>query len=250
MKMMYSFILLLATANAVANECDVRCAGSWNVVLKGGLNPSCYTDRGKTLNIPQIPSNPTISSQVKIPKFSEQFDTPFYVGGEVGYMLNDTALEIFTDMNFTKASGKNIAFIEQAKTVEQEFSPFKAWGLYVGMRYHADCNRRWFVPFGGAKLGLQYRSKVTANQISNSDPASLIIFDFFKTHSAVAASLQGGFDLVTCRYFAFTLQAELLFSGPMKSNTVITVPPQPIVAVGNTGTIISIPISLGFKFMF
>lgn len=240
------FMMLFVSYNAGAYEPRRACA--WSFTPKVGVSPLYFTSRTKTLNFSQVPEAAGLLSQIKIPRAADQFNTPWYVGGEIAHLLgNESSWEIFTDINYMQAQGKTIDFIENSSTVEQEFSPFKALGCYVGMRYYGDFNRRWFIPFGGAKIGFQHRAAVSTNQIANSDPTTLRIFDFYNAHNAVSASVQAGFDMMFCRFFALTFQAELLFSAPMKSNSVITVPPNPIVVVGNTGTIVAIPVSIGLK---
>ncbi len=245
MKKLYFLVFLMVVTSMKA---DCPCDRPWSFGPKIGINPAWYGSRTATLTFSQVSGSAGLSSQIKIPQFSKQFNTPLYIGGDIGYEIADN-LDIFLDLNYTRARGKKIEFISQEVMVSQDFSNFQAFGAYVGIRYYGDLYCRWFVPYIGGKFGVQSRNRVLATMVTNNDPATMTIFTFFKRNSAVSGSIQGGFNIQVCRFMSIYLQAEALFSGPQKSNAIITVAPNPITVVGTTGTIFSVPLSIGFMIL-
>ncbi len=64
----------------------------------------------------------------------------------------------------------------------------------------------------------------------------------------VAASLGVGFDLYVVKWLAFSFEAEGLIAGQRRSANIFNPAPAPIIRVGDTGPILSVPITCGLKF--
>lgn len=223
--------------------------GKWAVTTKFAVAPTWYSDRGDTLLIGQIA--PTgLNSKHKLEEFDDMFDLPLMYGGHVGYMFRKQ-IEFFLDFDYTHAEGDTVHHHFKSTRIKQKFNDYKAFGAYIGTRLYLSFFKERFTPFLGVKVGYMHRWKVkTHDEIFTSSGKFEHSRTFFPSDNTIAGSAGIGFDIYFNRWVAFSFETECLIAGQRRSATIFTPTPGPVVRVGDTGPMISVPISFALKFKF
>ena len=223
--------------------------GKWAITPKFAVAPTWYTARGDTLTIRQV-APAGLEAKHKLEKFDDMFDLPLMYGGHVGYMFRKQ-IEFFLDFDYTHADGDTVHLHDGSTRIKQKFHSYKAFGAYLGTRLYLSFFKERFTPFLGIKVGYMHRWKVkTHDTISTLGGEFKHSSTFFPTDNTIAGSAGIGFDIYFNRWVAFSFETEALISGQRRSATVFSPTPGPIVRIGDTGPMVSVPISFALKFKF
>jgi hypothetical protein len=221
--------------------------GKWAIAPKFGIAPTWYSQRGHTLLIGQVA--PTgLNGKEKLDKFDDMFDLPLIYGGSVGYMFRKR-IEFFLDLDYTHADGRTTHLHSGGFKIKQKFHDYQAFGAYLGTRLYLDFFRERLTPFLAIKVGYMHRWQVKIHEtIFHSNGSFHSTPTFFHSDNTIAGSAGIGFDLYFTKWLAFSFETECLVSGQRRSATILNPSPEPILRVGDTGAMVSVPISVALKF--
>ncbi len=232
---------------------------AWGVVVKGGVAPTFWADRGTTyLVVPAIlpPDGGPVVPGTSGTEFRDQFNTGWTVGGEITYNVDDH-VQLFAEGGYRQARGRTRTLPTLTGAfLSQKFDDFETAFGYLGARYYLcewDC---WGIaPFFGAKLGLQHHFSVDYSIVTgiNGIPVGLGKFTYFHDDTALSAGIQLGFDapITDCLHLMFVIEG--VFTSPMRPNHNVVLPgagPITNVIVADTGTEICVPVTLGLRWEF
>lgn len=238
--------------------CDngpLRC-NAFSVQVKGGVAPSHYTSRGRVwLTNPS--ADPAVFSNNKIPSFNKQFQTPWQVGAEIAWNAS-THVQFFGEYAFQRASGKVHNFTSGVNELSQDHSDYETNAFYLGARYYFNnvfCSDCWgtVAPFGGFKGGFVWQKGVSYDIAVNDVDRDT--FTYYKRQAAVSAGAQIGLDWsINCAWgILFTAEAVVTQGLKNSRNNVL----DPAVSggltnvnLGETGRIVSFPLTLGVRYTF
>jgi hypothetical protein len=234
------------------------CPCQWSVTAKGGAAFGFYAGRQENevrnfVGVAEFPIGTGAlietlivqADDIKTPKFNDQFDHGWTVGGEIAYALSRNT-EIFLDGNYLKAKGKSdsysVAFPEilatspdfaeivvapaETITIRERYSDLDSYDGYLGFRYYFPrCGGASF--FVGTKIGFRHWDEVSARITSttefiNSLGAPEIIEQdlgrnpYYKEHTVVSGGIQIGLNYCFSKCFSLVLTAEAIASGPFK----------------------------------
>lgn len=253
-------IFLIAAATSLhADWCDCWCPESGplepcaiSLQIKGGGAPSHYTHRGPVwLTVPAaVPAVFTVSNTAH---FYNQYKTPWEVGGEIAWNAS-TTVQFFLEGLYQKASGKTFDFNAGAFVVSEVNSSFKVGGGYLGARYYPCLLCNTIAPFFGFKAGILHQSSSDYDLSLFGVEIQKAPYYFSQWVPSVGAQI--GFDyLLTCNWsIVFTAEAVCTQGRKNNRNNVII---NPVltggltnVNIGETGKIISFPLTGGIKYSF
>lgn len=226
--------------------------GAFSIQLKGGIAPAFYTHRGPVwLTVPALA--PSVVTSTYTARFSDQFHMPWEVGMELGVNVGRHS-EFFLEGFYQQAAGKTYDFIGAGANISEVLSNYKNPALYLGARYYFhrfDCG---FSPFLGFKGGAAWQGQVDY-QISYNG-TYVATNPYFFSQWAPSAGIQAGFDWLLVKHVSLVFTGEAVATAGMKNNrNVIFADPAVIggitnVNIGETGKVISFPVTIGFKFTF
>lgn len=269
-KLMLSFgLALLSLTSAQLSAffgdscCNTSCCedgplscNAFSVQVKGGVAPSHFTNRGRV----QF-TNPTLIPPVFFGssglKFDKIFDTPWQVGAELAWNAS-SHVQFFTEYVYTEADGKKRHFFADTLPIELGRVKFKTNSWYLGARYFFDS--LWesecmgsISPFVGFKGGLVWhegeRNRIFFNGVDLGNMRR------FKRDPLMSAGLQLGVAWA----FTCNLSAILTFEwvGTQGVRPIRNLPLDPTLtggitnlSLGNTGKLVSFPITLGVAYTF
>lgn len=189
-----------------------------------------------------------------------QMTGPWQVGGEVAYNFGCNVM-MFVEFNYFEGGkkdnptslplpdGSDVPFVEK-------FQGQKGWNGYLGVRYFF--NRCWLCnkvsPFVGMKAGLQHYNTLVCFPTSP-DGVLLDVVKFHKASTTVSAGLQIGFDWLICNNWHGIFTAEFVATGARKNNVNDVADPVQSGGIynsvlGNTGTVINFPLTIGIRYDF
>ncbi len=236
------------------------CPCAIGLQAKGGIAPTFFTDPDATYSV--VPAlfpgtNPIVLSDSG-QDFDNVFDLPWLVGGELSYNATDH-VQLFLEGMYRQGDAKNKTFTSILAGFPRGIKfqdDFRTWGLYVGGRYFLN---RWdclcIAPFIGAKIGFQQYDHINAIPFIVIDGVSVrgSSIRVYESNYALSVGIQAGFDyaITECLSLVFTVEGvftsllrpnhNAAFEGTFGlTNTVF----------GNTGTDISVPITLGLRWDF
>jgi hypothetical protein len=229
------------------------CEGGWSILAKGGIDPIHWTERGKVwLTVPA--AVPAVFSVSRTAKFRNQFELPYIVGGEIAYNLSDNA-QLFVEANYIHGKGKTFNFIAGTFVVSEVNDDYEAWSGYIGGRYYFS--RSWICdrvsPFVGLKAGFVNHRQVKYGlslfgTFIEKDP-------YYVGKSGVSAGVQLGFDILITDALSAVLNLEAVASQGPRANRNNEFDPVLTggltnVNIGQVGTEVSFPITLGLRYTF
>lgn len=227
-----------------------RCG--WSVQIKGGVAPSHYTSRGPVwLTVPAL--TPAVFTVSDTAHFYNQFHTPWEVGGEIAWNPSEN-VQFFLEGLYQRGSGKTYDFTAGAFIVSEVTTPYETWGGYVGARYYFDRIFCRLSPFVGFKAGILHQSRVDY---------SLSLFGvfiqtspYYKEQWVPSAGAQIGFDWLLTRCLSFVFTAEAVVTQGLKNNRNNVIEDPTLtggltnVNIGETGKIVSFPVTFGLRYNF
>lgn len=233
--------------------CGPLSEGSFSILVKGGVNPTHWSERGRVWLT--FPANvPAVVSFNRTPRFKDQFDTPYIVGGEIAYNFSCQA-QLFFEANYIRADGKNHSTSGGQVPVSFGFGNYEAWNWYLGGRYYFD--RSWLCdrvsPFLGLKAGFVNHREVRYDLTVNDVFIERDVYIHGK--SGVSIGAQIGFDVQICDNISAVLNFEAVATAGPRTNRNNVVDPLlnggvTNVNVGPVGTEVSFPITLGVRYTF
>lgn len=205
-KSLIAFLLLMASGAPVsAGSCCAPCGPltpcELTASIRGGVEWMYYPDRKRNDYVncvsgliivdelgEEIDGDLFLDEQVDTgttPKFTDQFNLPWTIVGEIGYALSCNT-EVFADFHYGRATGKSRSYVKEfdALTFPSEFLPteenvveykpaelwnftedysdLKYFGGTIGIRHYFEpiCNRAY--PFFGVKAGVRHFDPVRA----------------------------------------------------------------------------------------
>lgn len=260
---------------------DPLNCGSVNFWFRAGVAPTIWHDRGdfslvscNALSVPNFNSN--IVPVLPLPKFRHFFNTPWVIGGQIGYAVTD-CLEFYLEANYRKASSRRfvldgIAIPNDIVNISFDFHHgYRAVDFYVGARYYWGrywCDRIAF--FLGGQFGLVHRQDVdfdftiTSTVCSASSALTSSALGngpkpFFRRKTSPAAGANFGLDWCVGCGWSFVILAEVIATCGPRGNENIPITsncsqlpsllPSNII-IGPIGTEIFFPVTFGFKYSF
>ncbi len=249
--------------DSCCNPCDPCCPlkpCSFNLQVKGGWEPGYYTDRTHTwINAPV--NGIELTRGPRIGQMHDQMRGPWQIGLEAGYNVNCNVM-FFAEVNYFKGDKKNNSInivldnLGVVVPATEKFQGQEGWNGYIGARYFFD--RSWFcdrvAPFVGAKIGFTHYNKLICfPTLENGVRIDRIVY--FKSSTEVSAGVQIGLDWEICNNFHGIFTAELVATGARKNN--LNDRADPIQSggvfnnvIGQTGTIINFPLTIGLRYDF
>lgn len=221
--------------------------------VKGGWAPTHYTSQGPIWLTDPIARPPIVYTLFNNPRFKDQFNSPWEVGGEVAWNASEH-VQFFAEGVYLKASGRTYSVSASGFNANITTSDYETYGGYIGSRYYF--NQMWclFSPFVGGKFGILEQSKVNY---------SLSLGEFFLQKSIYYQSqwvpsggIQIGFDTAISDCLTIVFTAEAIVTQGLKNERNSEIVNPAIVAgltnvsVGETGKLVSFPITLGLKYNF
>lgn len=241
-------------APACCEDGPLTC-GAWGVQVKGGVDPTIYSNRENTYL-----TNPALLPPVFAggsASFSNQFNCPWQVGAELTWNAS-THVQFFTEYAYQQASGKRRTFTAGGDEFFQNFSDYKANNLFFGARYYfntcwSDCCWGSIAPFAGLKGGIVWQD--TVNYGFAFDDAILPSAPYYHRQTGVGAGIQIGIDWSICNNWGIVLTSEFVGTQGLRANrnrVLETATPGGVtnVSFGNTGTLLAFPVTLGVRYTF
>lgn len=233
------------------------------VTIKGGINPSFFTDRGNVLALINQPTCELITLGQER-KFNQLFSNPgFSLAVEFAYGLCP-CIELFGEVGYQHHKHRSETFDFMISDVAFTFNPnLKSLNIinaFAGFRYFFGpmCSDRVSF-FAGAKVGLYHFNNVNAMPLVLSAetlavPVQKNISWFVGTNS-VAGGIQGGLDLYLSHDVSLFFIVEFVAACNMRVNPLITFDAQPNFPVTHLirqskGMFFTIPIQLGIRYYF
>lgn len=288
-------VLICATFSLVAgNDCcekyysgcetPLHC-GQWSIVPKGGVAPTirtaqdpvwlinpCLNLSGPITGCENTPPNPTspVFTVSKTAKFQNQFKTPFIVGFELQYALDDYHM-VYLEYAYRQAKAKVFPFTAGLFQVCERFTNYSSSAGYLGARQYF--NRIWcehLAFFVGLKIGILHRKQVCYNlnlAVPSFDVPLTTIADnpYFFADNVVSGGLHLGFDYCFNCNWSFQFNAEVVASAGPKVNQNVRfgqdagqTDPAILAALGGltnvnigaTGTEVYFPVTFGIRYNF
>ncbi len=249
------------------------CPGEISISERGGIEPAFYTHRQLTdvtniVNVSaafsevvvDITDVPTITSHtlvldellltqtdaVRAPKFSDQFDTPWMLGGEIAYAISCNT-EVFLDGSYCEADGKTVKYKvhfpavdgfastdpsfplavglapAQHVHVHEKYSDLETYGAHLGARYYFPCFSSCVYPFVGLKVGFRHRDSLKARVRGTFEDEvnGTVAFDagkvtYYPSHNVLSGGFQLGINFRFSECLSVVLMGEVVGTGAYK----------------------------------
>ncbi len=240
-------------ADDCMNNCNNFCQ-ELNLEVHGGIYPTFWVGRSGC------------SDNGCFAKFNDLFKLPWYVGGRLGYELND-CIELYGEVNFAQARGKNTIFnadcivsADGITAIPTKASHYRIVSGYVGSHYYFNnacwCDNVDF--FVGAKLGFVYHKAIKSTFSAPNIDGSLspLCLPLFNKTTSVSAGGSLGVNYCFCDCFSIVFCVELVGTGALKTNTIICVPDTvsimnlTAISNGQMSSELSVPVTLGLRWKF
>lgn len=240
--------------------------GSFGALLKGGVTPSWFTDRGDI-----YVTNPSLENPVynagKAPQFDKIFDLPWQIGAELQWNAS-THVQFFGEYVYENAKGKGHRFFNDAGLVNQlnlRNGEFQTSAVYLGARYYfgniwcSDCGTSSIAPFVGFKAGAKWHQNTRShNEFIIGDTVYDLGSDhFFRDQTLISAGAQFGLDYSFNCNWGVVFMVEVVGTQSLRNNRNVNLLPivggpgaPTAISLGETGHILSVPITLGVRYTF
>lgn len=239
---------------------------AFGVQVKGGVTPSWFTDRGNILISHSV--HPFIVEGPKEPDFNKLFDLPWQVGAELQWNAS-THVQFFAEYVYENAKGKKHHFrFDDTFSFRHNNRNFVTNSAYLGARYYfgslwcSECGTSSIAPFVGLKGGVVWheRTKNRFHLLCGNTEWDCGSHDSFKQQTLISAGAQIGLDWsINCNLGAvFTV--EVVGTQGLRNNRNVVLPLEPLLVAGTiiptnlnrgeTGHILSVPVTLGLRYTF
>lgn len=254
-KLVFSLLGVAATSGlfAYSQESGPLKCHHFGIQLKGGIAPAHYTHLGPVwLTIPGLLPTPVITVSTTA-KFRHQFKMPYEIGAEIEWNASNH-VQFFLEGVYNRGKGKYDQFSAGTfSSVQEQTSPYKTWGTYLGTRYFFNRCFCDIAPFLGVKAGLVRQKQV--NYDLTLEGVFIGNFPYYFSQTAVSGGLQAGLNWEICGGWSLELIAEVVATQGLKNNrNNVFVPPAvgilTNVNIGETGKVVSFPITLGVRYEF
>lgn len=254
---------------ALFGRCDaniIYCDGlfplkpcAFSATVKGGIMPGYYADPTEvTYSIAPLSTGNFPSSNKA--KMSDEYKTPWQIGGEIGFNLSHYVMLFFEGNYFNggkKPYDAELFFVTPMDdvTIKNTFQGQSGWNGFIGMRYFFQ--RKWLLdriaPFIGAKGGITHYGKLTLHTETSLEEL-VIKTDLYKASYCVSLGAQAGFDILLSKNLFAQLTAEVVALGARK-NSIEGFNGLRALSIFNysisqTGTAILFPVTLGIRYQF
>lgn len=228
------------------------CCGNFGVLVRGGIAPGLFTDRGTGwLTVP--PLTPPVRPTGRAIVFGEAFDLPWTVGAELSWNLS-CRIQLFLEYAYLQAKGRRVI---PDPTAENLFSNLRANSGYLGVRYYLDPITRLscrgpFALYVGFKAGLSWQRPITLGATVN----NMFIFEptVFVSQTAVSGGLQIGAEWWFCKCWSLLLQGEFIATQAPRSRGNVPFPVIPgfpsDFTPARVGLLLTFPVTLGLRWTF
>lgn len=261
-KVIVAIALLLTSCLAVplkghavvqGSDCPL-CCGDFSLMMKGGITPALYTDRGPIwLVVPTL--TPPVFSTHDDPTFDEQFHLPWAVGAEFAYNTSQRG-QLFLEYTYAQAGGK--LFVDSSSS-NNLFSDYKTHSGYLGVRHYfapwsclSCCGP--ITPYIGFKAGLVWQQQVAISLTVNGLLA--LSAPYALSQTAISGGLQVGGEWCFSGCWSLVLQGEFIATQGLHTNpnalfSIIPGVDLPSnVFLGALGWVATFPITLGLRWTF
>lgn len=270
-----------------AYSVDQNCAqsgcycGGFDVEVRAGVAPTLWLNRGYTsfvaCNALAIPGfNQSIVPLFQAPKFKQFFHVPWFVGVHFGYEITP-CFQTYLEFNYRQASGRTYSLtgtnaitipndvLDVTFTMNDKYSVFDA---YIGARHYWTSDWCWCNEvdvFLGGKFGLLHRKKVnfafnfTSAVCSSEGPLISPSATLFFASTSPSVGLNIGAEWCLGCDFWLVLTGEVVATcGPKNNDNISSINncsalgsilPSNLI-IGNIGTELFFPVTLGIKYSF
>lgn len=246
-------------------------ANAFGIAVKGGVTPSWFTDRGHIFFINPL-MTPIVTRGPREPDFDKLFDLPWQVGAELQWNACCN-VQFFAEYVFLNAKGKKHHFhsdLFPSLRIHNRNRDFETNAVYLGARYYfgnlwcSECGTSSIAPFVGFKGGVVWHEKTRFRSrfLCNNDLIDIDCgnHDLFRNQTLISAGAQIGVDWsINCNW-GVILTVEVVGTQALRNNRNIIIPPVieseglPLLPTnlsrGETGHILSVPVTLGFRYTF
>lgn len=265
--------------NTSYNDCCDPCGSSWfnfggccddscyypplcpcrfSAAIHGGVSPTTWTDGSKSwYTIPGNvgTANPFVRSFSRSGNFDKFYDLPWTVGGELAYNYSCN-IQLFVEADYIGADGKRSRVdTETNGIIHRRFNEYRVWGGFLGSRYYFS--RAWIcnmvAPFVGIKAGV-INQKHVEHHARNLN-LDLGRHGYFLGTVGPSVGLQIGFDAAIWDCISAYVNFEFVFYRGPKTNQNIVLDPRVSggisnINIGQVGTTVTYPITVGLRYTF
>ncbi len=256
------------------------CYEGVDVEISAGVAPTFWIDRddfcavscnASTLALVASPYVPLF----KMPGFNKLFTVPWYLGLHVGYALCEDQ-EIYAELNYRQSKSRTYTLsslvIPNIDTISFAMTPknnYRIVDAYIGLRSY--CQSSWcddIALFLGGKIGLVHHAKTnfifSTASLTIPPPTPFIssTLPLFLSNTVPAIGANIGLTYEVGCDFSCVITAEFILSCGPRANPNIpfdfllqSIFINPILApnsfiIGQIGTEIAVPLTIGFKYQF
>lgn len=252
-------------------RCEEPCHASFDLQFQAGGVPTkwfgCSTL--SVVNCPPVVPDTPITPALTLPGFECVFETPWTVGGQLGYSYSDH-VRFFFEGNYTQTHQKTnlrlpveaSAGVPAGTTITVKTNHYRLSDFYLGTHYSFPCLHDYIAPFFGAKIGILHRQATcfslkedtpgspTITLIPESAPETLI-----KDENSVSGGIQAGIAFNLTKHFTILFTAEAIANPGPQLNTIVTLAPD--VPLTTTNLVITplnaelrFPLTAGIRYYF
>lgn len=236
--------------------------GKFSLTLFGGIDTPTSGDvhDGAVAAVPDLgPLNPAlagIDAELRIGTRSHDriYDNAMGYGLEFGYGFSDRA-EMFGQLRYTRADKGNVqvggAFVPALATelpVFGTFSEYKSLSVEVGYRYFF-MDPEGARPFIAGRLGATQVDDINATFVIPDAAISIVNAPFTKKNWAGSAAVDVGVLIPVGERFSLTAQAGVRYTGNLDGDD-SAIGGLGLGSINDTGSRISVPMSVGMRFDF
>lgn len=249
----YGILLWGAIINVQA---DFACLGRLSITPKIGIAPTLFTDREENYLV--VPTALTVDPIVSIglmPKYSQFFKVPVYVGGSLNWEAYESLIGYF-ELTYRHGKGKTVQIPANLTPIHEQFlytiemQVFRALGFYGGITQKIISFCGCFDLGIGAKIGLMHHWQINGH-ITASDYDQCV--PLFYKNTVLSGGLLVNVEKLFCDCFSLAITGEVVASGGLKNNRNYHDEQQIQITNANFGAIgteILFPVYIGFTYLF
>jgi hypothetical protein len=232
------------------------CCGNFGLTIRGGGGPAVFTHREQNVFVSTGDITPIISLGYA-PEFFKQFQAPWTVGAEFAWNASPR-IQLFLEYAYTQAAGKRHTFPLINITITERLSDLKMNAGYLGARYYFDglpcCfGRGPITPYVGFKVGVAWQQQVRFDYFFLGFPFATNGL-YYLSQTCISTGLQIGTEWRLCSCWSLLLQGELVATQGVAGNSNVILDNLgigiPNLFLGQTGWLITFPITLGLRWIF
>lgn len=233
------------------------CCGAFSLTIRGGIAPAIFSHR-ETSDLVVNGNIGPIVSQGYLPEFFRQFQLPWMIGAEFAWNAS-ARVQFFAEYSYTQARGESQFLPIAGVSFAERLSDLRMNASYLGARYYfnglSSCfGRGPITPYVGFKAGVVWQAEMRTNYFFNGVEVANNV-PYYLSLACVSGGLQLGAEWRFCSCWSLLLQGEFIATqGPVgNSNIVLDTSFQDTVTnlfVGNTGWLVTFPVTLGLRWTF